>query len=1358
MRRLIYILMLSSFLSGNLPSVAYALTTIADSAAQRPFKVETDDIAACADDPAPDMHGNNPGIAGKPVSLLSGVEGFTRTDLTIGNIFPISVSRRYDSRTTYDSPVGSGWAINYDRRLYTYPDGSVTLRKECGWKRRFSCPQAPGNCSSPIGESGILVKNEDGTFTYWSKYGSRDEYDISGKLSAMYDARGNALQFLYEPVESTAVLQPLEGILPANLDQNKPVIVAYNYRLSSVEEVSASHAPGAHVDFHYNSKGRLTKIVDSAYRTVAYSHDGIGNLAGVSGPAGTATYGYTDAAGNHRMTSVDEGQGTFTNTYDAKGWVTRQTHGTGQIDFEYLDLYKKTRITTQIKDSSGTVLNTQTRTTEFDSLGQPAKVTDTFGNVTTYVRDSNAWLLAEGDYDVVTGVTTTTAYAYDTKGNVLTKTEAQGSTAVEKTTTYTYHPVFNGVLTETVVSVVNSAQNRIITNTYDDTNGNLLTTTETGLLGNGNPYTYTTAYTYDANGKLQTVNGPGHGDDDIITYTYTEKGYLASIAQPLLGTTTYSGHDALGNPGTVSGPNGATVYTYWPDGKVKTVTAPGDTNPTQYFYVSGGCSSCGGANKIDHITLPEGNTITYGYDTMGNIASISDSLGNTINYTYDSEGNKLTEQIKDSSGSLQKSLSYTYDAMNRLQRIINPDSSYTEYAYDFQGNRSSLRTPNSALSTYSYDAMNRLTTVTQPGIVNTGYGYNSNNNLTSVTDANTNTTTYKYDDKGRVYQVLSPDTGTTTYAYDPAGNLISKTDAKGVTISYSYDALNRLRTIDYPTDVDTVYTYDTCLNGKGRLCSMADASGTTSYEYSPKGQVTKETKVIDSHTYITRYTYDQNGNVKTMTYPSGKVITYNYTNDRATSVLNGAANLATNIAYKPFGGMSSLTYDNGLAGTIGYDNQYRVTGITATGVMNLTYPTYDNNGNIKAIQDQLDPTKNKSFTYDALDRLSTGTASGIWGSLGWTYDGVGNRQTENENSYTYVTGSNKLNSANGLSYGYDNNGNTTVEGARQFVYNQNQRLLRVIDGSTTKGEYTYNGNGQRVKKVAAGATTIFHYSQNGQIIAESNSAGTITVEYVYLNGQPLAKMEGANTYYYHNDHLGTPQKMTDASGQVVWAADYKPFGEATVTVSTITNNLRFPGQYYDSETGTHYNLNRTYNTTLDRYIEADPIGIVRGQNHLYVYAQANPVMNTDTTGLACNSDGDCLKCIVYSEARGQNSTCLQAIAWTVKNRVNGPLNFSKQTSVCQVVSAKRPGSSLYEYDSYNNSNYSNCCNNECPKKALSDLDAVTAALSGLGSDPTGGAQFFRSDGGVFQDNKYATYTETKVPGCNSFRFFKVTAK
>ncbi len=400
---------------------------------------------------------------------------------------------------------------------------------------------------------------------------------------------------------------------------------------------------------------------------------------------------------------------------------------------------------------------------------------------------------------------------------------------------------------------------------------------------------------------------------------------------------------------------------------------------------------------------------------------------------------------------------------------------------------------------------------------------------------------------------------------------------------------------------------------------MLSESETLCRAFTPKGQVKKETKTIDSVQYVTQYTYDQNGNLKTMTYPSGRVITYTISNDKVTAVLNNAANLATNISYKPFGGISSLTYGNGIAGTIGYDNQYRVTNITAGTVMNLSYSQYDANGNITAINNVIDPTKNKTFGYDALDRLTSATASGIWGSLSWTYDGVGNRQTQangGTSTYAYQTGTNKLTGITGagaMSFTFDLNGNTATENARQYTYNQNQRLIQVVDGAMTAG-YTYSGNGQRVNKVVNGVTTVFHYDQSGQLIAESDATGGVTAEYVYLNSQPLAKIEGSNVFYYHNDHLGTPQKMTDATGQVVWSADYKPFGETTITVSTLTNNLRFPGQYYDAETGLNYNYRRDYNPLIGRYIEADPIG-QEGGLHLYAYVSGNPINLTDPHGL-----------------------------------------------------------------------------------------------------------------------------------------------
>jgi len=498
----------------------------------------------------------------------------------------------------------------------------------------------------------------------------------------------------------------------------------------------------------------------------------------------------------------------------------------------------------------------------------------------------------------------------------------------------------------------------------------------------------------------------------------------------------------------------------------------------------------------------------------------------------------------------------------------------------------------------------------------TSYIYDKRGNLTSVTDANGNTTTYEYDTQNRQTKTISPDSGTTTNTFDLNGNLKTKTDANGIIITYNYDAANRLINIIFPETAQNItYTYDTCPNGKSKLCDMTDPSGTTHYEYDGKGQVAKETKVIDNVTYMTEYGYDKNNNLKTMKYPSGLVITYNYSNDRIISVLKDTDTIASNINYKPFGGITSLTYGNNLQQTTGFDQRYRITSIATGAIQNLTY-SYDDNGNITGITNVLDPTKNKTYGYDALNRL-TG-ATGTWGSLTYSYDGVGNRQTEtnntNETTYAYTT--NRLNSTTGTkvyAFGYDMNGNTITENARQYVYNQNQRLIKVSDGGVTKGEYVYNGNGQRVKKTTS-ETVIYHYDLQGKIMAESMPTGTITSEYVFLNSSPFAKIKSGNVYYYHTDHLGTPQKMTNMAGSVVWQGEFLPFGEPFSITGTITNNLRFPGQYYDSETGLNYNYYRDYNPMIGRYISEDPIGFKGGIN-FFAYVKNNPIRFIDADGL-----------------------------------------------------------------------------------------------------------------------------------------------
>jgi RHS repeat-associated protein len=160
--------------------------------------------------------------------------------------------------------------------------------------------------------------------------------------------------------------------------------------------------------------------------------------------------------------------------------------------------------------------------------------------------------------------------------------------------------------------------------------------------------------------------------------------------------------------------------------------------------------------------------------------------------------------------------------------------------------------------------------------------------------------------------------------------------------------------------------------------------------------------------------------------------------------------------------------------------------------------------------------------------------------------------------------------------------------------------------------------------VTQSGTRIFHYDLKGHLIAETNQSGEMTAEYVYLGDQLLAMItkpgETEIVSYFHNDHLGTPQVLTNDSQTIVWKAAYTPFGRAEISTEAVENPHRFPGQYYDPETGLHYNYFRYYDPTTGRYVTPDPIGLEGGIN-LYPYVGGNPLRWMDRFGLQTAAPG-----------------------------------------------------------------------------------------------------------------------------------------
>ena len=289
------------------------------------------------------------------------------------------------------------------------------------------------------------------------------------------------------------------------------------------------------------------------------------------------------------------------------------------------------------------------------------------------------------------------------------------------------------------------------------------------------------------------------------------------------------------------------------------------------------------------------------------------------------------------------------------------------------------------------------------------------------------------------------------------------------------------------------------------------------------------------------------------------------------------------------------------------------------------------------------------------------------GGTTYAYDGNGNIISADTDSYQYDS-QNRLTEAlvNGQAvgtYSYDAMSHRVKKIAygviTYFVYDQFSNLIAESDasGNITR-EYIYL-NGQPLalidlplpssappqtisQQVSMGCSSIFVWDPKGgilgyvfilspffflvffQVTRNWKKSGALllvvlgvsfAVSLVVVH-RAKAQDTGEKIYYYHNDHLGSPIKLTDANQNTVWSWQYGPFGEEPLTMNsnTISQNLRFPGQYYDSETGLHYNFHRYYSPKLGRYLTTDPIGIYGGIN-LFIYGANNPIKYFDPFGL-----------------------------------------------------------------------------------------------------------------------------------------------
>jgi RHS repeat-associated protein len=1118
-----------------------------------------------------------PAEGGDPIYLDTGEFAVRPGDLTTPDLVipvrghTIDLRRSYRSGYAYPGVLGYGWDFAMNRRLRRLDNGNILITT--GTCRSDEYTFNGMGWSAPSGVFRTLVLNTDGSYTETTPSGSKDTFDDHGNLIERRDRHGNRIAFEY-----SEEAMPIVGRLQFFVDST-PRVIALEYRLLRIIDPTDRE-----IELSYNAQGRIQSITDWIDRTWTYGYDSFGNLTSVTSPpiadypsGTTTTYAYQDSRFPHKITRVTppNGQATGTfriqNLYDPQGRVQTQEDGAGgTVTFTY----EPTR--TLVVDANGTtwISTTQNRQITSETVVtrgvRPSSVESAGTQYTTSFQYANN-LRSRTVYPEGNAV----EFVYDSansnvlaRGNLLEvrRLPKPGSSALPLVTKYTYKTPFQQI------------------GTIEDPRGKL------------------TEYFYDGNHDLEriqyptvpegfpaelfTTNGFGQrttatdANGNVAKLEYDANGYLDKVTRAFgtaLAAVTELDPDAVGRPMVVRDANNHTTqltYNAWDRLQLRVAPAP-------FLYET-----------------------EYHFDPSGNLARI--------------------EQQSNLSGDPQTN-TFTYNVLDWRLTAKNELNETTTFAYDANGNVATTTAPDLNTTTRIFDERNMLYQETGANGDQVRLHYHPNGRLSKVIDGNGNATRYDYDAFDRQNLITHADNSTEGRIYDSASRTTSSTTRAGAMFTYGYDDLNRLRSRTTPEELAT-FTYDL----GGRMTTAANPAASLVFAYNARSQLTSEVTTISGLSARTvLHAYDGMGNRTQMTHPDAGYVTYGYDEvDRLELLQDGGTATLSQWTWDELSRPATRVLPSGVASTWTYDEASRVATIThadSGGPIDTRTYGRDPTGTITSLTDGLGANL---YGYDASKQLTSvdyGAAS-LFPDTTWTYDDAGSRLAETAGSgTTYVANAlNQYASVGGVTQLYDTNGNLIDDGTNTYTFDSQSRLVSALAddgaGGTIAASYGYDPFMRRVRKTVAGTTTYFLWS-GSELIEEYDGAGDRRVQYIYgAEYSPVHvradDASGIETVFdVHTDHLSTPRVVTDPSEGAVWRAEYASFGEASVDPSSsLEFGMRFPGQYFDRETGLHYNRYRYYEPRLGRYMSADPIGQLSGIN-LYLYAASNPIAAFDPFGL-----------------------------------------------------------------------------------------------------------------------------------------------
>ncbi len=979
-------------------------------------------------------------------------------------------------------------------------------------------------------------------------------------------------------------------------------------RLSKVERQSSDGSVLDSVSYLYESETygkNVTGIVDhrgERVSTYAYDSDGRVISSERAGGAEANTVAYSNS-GSARVRTV-------TNEFGK------------QSDYTFSEL---------------SASNREYQLTSIASTATPS----TQATSTTLSYGADAFLTSSTDAE---GRLVTTTR--DARGRPISITQGSG-TPEARTTTINWHADYN-----VPVTIVSDGLTE--TRAYD-TSGRLTSLTLTDTTSHSAPYstngqTRTYAYTWDANGRLLSENGPlaaSGADDDLESYTYDAGGNLLTITNSLGHVTAFAGHDANGRPGSMTDPNGiVTHFAYDLLGRVETITLK---HPSSAALDATTAMVYDEVGNVTQLTLPGTAPLIMEYDTVNRLTVMRAASGERWEYTYDAMGNVERETVKRTNGSTSRLVRRQFDELGRLLRETLGNRSPAQLGYDKVSNIVGVTDENGFTTSASFDALDRVVSTVAPDGGTSSATFDERDNQTTFTDPISVTTQFVYNGFGDVIQEVSPDRGTSTYIYDDAGRMTQSTDGRGQVVNYTRDYLgrvSRMEPVGRPASEIIDYQWDSGgiagSYGIGRLASVVDGSGTTSFGYDHRGNRTVKQQAIGSSSAAQIvYEYDLADRITQITYPSGRLVRYGYdtygrvnlVETKETASAPTWETVASGHQYEPFGPIKSMTLGNGLAVANDWGSDGRLaerhlyeTGAGGSDLSHLAYRR-DAVGRISAIADYVTPSNSVLYGYDEVGRLTLA---------------VSDTATTSSETYTYTNGTNRLDTftdgSGTRTITYDGRGNTVSEtrpGGLTVAasYDGYGRLASYDRTNIGAQSYTYNGLGDRVRVDKPTGTRHFIYDAWGRVVAEyGTSVSDVKAEFIWAlppaaNGDspfgggdhivgyaPLALVaQNASNqnelYWVHGNHLGVPIVTSDAQGGVVTPAnDFLRPG--------------FPGQS-QVLSDLYYNRHRDYDPVTGRYIQADPIGLLGGANP-YLYAEADPINMIDPNGLLAKELGGAL--------------------------------------------------------------------------------------------------------------------------------------